>query len=272
MNVAISAFFLLLLYLPGALFVYAYAYVPGASTDEIPITSPTLTARGVLALIIAGALHASWIPLANVVGHFFDTRSDLSAVLFLLLGNYQNATQTSHAIQAIVAWPYCVFSYFLSLYIAAFILGRAAHRFVATSGIDTILPSLIVKREPWFELFEGTHLGNDISPDAVYVACAAEVAGTAYLYVGFLERYEYASKGELSMLVLSNTYRRRLDKDREQGDAIVELSQDSRFYPIDGQFFILRADELTNINVKYVVLNPVQQNSAASLDQGAAPQ
>ncbi len=56
------------------------------------------------------------------------------------------------------------------------------------------------------------------------------------------------------MKVLSNAARRPLERDRQDGAEPSAVYDATRFYPIEGNYFVLRASEFTTLNIKFLVL------------------
>ncbi len=66
------------------------------------------------------------------------------------------------------------------------------------------------------------------------------------------------SKGDLDRILLRSTHRRKLENDREPGQTrnkeYLGYKDDPRYYDIEGQFFVIRYQELTSVNIEYVFL------------------
>src|SRR5438445_5014581 len=105
---------------------------------------------------------------------------------------------------------------------------------------------------PWYYLFSGIDVTGE-DPDGVVISTIVSLKECSYLYTGLLEDYELTESGELDRLILSNAARRRLADDRKAlGDS--PLNNHDRFYPIEGDRFVLRASECTTLNIKFLVL------------------
>lgn len=273
MNLAFQALLLLLLYLPGAIAVYVY-FRGQYGFAELPVISPSVTARTTLALVVAGALHAIWVPMSNLLASFFwDLRVDLATVTFLIIGKYDDQAQFRHAIQSITIAPYLVFFYFVTIYAVAIALGDGFRRWVIAKSWDARHPILRFT-DLWFYLFSGKVLDfaraeevsvangqdNESSPDepgfatealsGTWISGVMEIAGKAYLYTGILEGYWYDRNGALDAIWLSNVYRRDLSDDRDEPDTAMTV--DDRYYPVDGDYFVMKFSDLKNVNIKYI--------------------
>lgn len=276
MNLAFQALLLLLLYLPGAIAVYVY-FRGQYGYAELPVISPSVTARTALALVVAGALHAIWVPLSNAISSsFWGLRVDLAAVTFLIIGKYDDQAQFRHAIETITNAPYLVFFYFVTIYALAVAFGDGFRRWVIANSWDARYPILRFT-DRWFYLFSGKVLdfasvdegnanedkgGEGIEPSAdqppitteelsgTWISGVMEIAGKAYLYTGILEGYWYDRAGALESIWLSNVFRRDLSQDRDEPDAAAVV--DDRYYPVDGDYFVMKFSDLKNVNIKYI--------------------
>ncbi|RJG11682.1 hypothetical protein [Massilia cavernae] len=106
---------------------------------------------------------------------------------------------------------------------------------------------------PWYYLLTGADFSNDDKPDLIVVSAIVEVAKEGILYVGFLDDFYFDSEGQLDRLILQEVSRRPITLDKpavESGDA----EDVQRFYPIDGDNFVLRYSEAITLNVQYVKL------------------
>jgi len=79
------------------------------------------------------------------------------------------------------------------------------------------------------------------------------VSGKAYLYTGILEEFFVNAEGKLDRVVLQEVMRRPIAADKNAPEA--EAGAPSpRFYPIDGDYFVLRYSEAITLNIEYVKL------------------
>lgn len=80
------------------------------------------------------------------------------------------------------------------------------------------------------------------------ISAVVSVGGTAHLYVGYLEKWHVDRDGKLDRLVISKTMRRAFSSDKP---AEGEADAMGRFYRVDGDFFVLRYDQISTLNVSY---------------------
>lgn len=85
----------------------------------------------------------------------------------------------------------------------------------------------------------------------------ADVGKGAVLYRGTLEEwFVNPDDGQLDRIVLSAASRRPFDRDKVDAQDEAE-----RFYPIDGDYFVLRYEHMLSVNVQYIRI--VEQDDAA---------
>ncbi|WP_175947043.1 hypothetical protein [Burkholderia pyrrocinia] len=115
---------------------------------------------------------------------------------------------------------------------------------------------------PWHYLFSGVDV-VDFTPDAVVVAALVPLKESTYVFTGLLRDYELTDKGELDRIVISQAARRRLEDDRKTDNGTSRLSPENfdRFYWIEGDTLVLRASEFTTLNIKFLVLEPLNEAS-----------
>jgi hypothetical protein len=100
-------------------------------------------------------------------------------------------------------------------------------------------------------------------PNGVAIGAVVSLGGIAYLYTGVLVEYFLDDQGQLNRLVLASAARRPLSEDavEESEESLAEgssraLPGDERFYPIEGDYFVLRYSEVLTLNVRYLDLSP----------------
>lgn len=169
------------------------------------------------------------------------------------------------AVAAISAQFGDVSKYFLSLLISSFLIPGLIRDVVSRCRLDIhenpLSRMLRFNGAPWYYLLSGADFSKSNEPDMVSVSAIVDVAGEAFLYVGILEDYFVDQEGGLDRFILSEVSRRPIAKDKipEQLD-----DKDQRFYPIDGDYFVLRYSEAITMNVQYIKLE--EQGKGASVD------
>ncbi len=104
-----------------------------------------------VALLIAPLIHLA----LNAFLHLFKAPApDLRAVFVLLSGQFDDATQFTNTIEALVGWPWHVTAYFLAASLLGLVLGWAAQRFVRSSRLDRTFSAFRFASD-WHYLFKG---------------------------------------------------------------------------------------------------------------------
>jgi hypothetical protein len=72
-----------------------------------------------------------------------------------------------------------------------------------------------------------------------------------YLYAGLLDGYEVNEDGQLDRILLIQAQRRKLANDRQYDK---DVDDNTRFYPIAGDAFVLCYNKIKTLNLTYVSL------------------
>lgn len=118
---------------------------------------------------------------------------------------------------------------------------------------------------PWYYLFKG-YDWEDGKPSAVRIAATVEMGGKCFLYVGILEKFFLTTEGNIDRLVITNAMRRKIKKDKDPKETDKDKDQKEtnkgdntdllkRFYPIDGDYFVLKYSEVKNLNVQFLKID-----------------
>ena len=105
---------------------------------------------------------------------------------------------------------------------------------------------------PWYYLLTGADFIKGSEPDLISISAIVNIAGQPYLYNGVLDDFYVNADGELDRLILEMVTRRPLSSDKSTAPA--ETENTTRFYPIDGDYFVLRYSEAITINIQYIKL------------------
>ena len=247
MNVALPAIVLFFILLPGFAFRSRFKRVERTSLDYSPFGQ--VVTEGIA---WAGVLHAAWLAAAYI---FLDQRLQTEALVGLL-GSDPNAQAV--ALRHLRATDHWVALYFGSMYASALVAGGGARAAITRFNLDRadnpIAPLLRFSQAPWYYLLTASDLPEDEQPDLILASAIVEVGKDAYLYHGVVEHYYVTDDGQLDRLVLSEASRRPISADKETPDQ----SRGDRFYPIDGDFFVLRFSEAVTLNIQYVRLQEIE--------------
>lgn len=203
MSLALPAALLLLLVLPGYIFVYTYKGRLRPQNDAL-VSNASMTASWIIGLLGAIVAHALWVPLCNCLlrrtGQ--SLRVDMNSVAYLLAGEYKEGFHS--AASALTNYPYQVMGYFASLYVVAAALGALSHYLVRTGRWDRRFRSLRFNNK-WYYLFS-----PDVPITGVVVTVTCQHKDQTSLYTGVLESYDFTADGQLELLVLISAARAQL--------------------------------------------------------------
>jgi hypothetical protein len=76
-----------------------------------------------------------------------------------------------------------------------------------------------------------------------------------YVYKGVVTDFFYDREGHLDRVYLIVAARRKLADDRK-GEAIGSAESEARYYPIEGDYLVLRYSEMSTINIDYFFVVP----------------
>lgn len=245
MDIAFSFILLFLLLGPGFVFRAYSQRHEVRRAENISVSRATLTA-----FFVACILNGFVMLMASAGG--YDIRS--GDVLALLVANDQN---TLHCLQQqLNTAPVPFLTYFMLTWCIALISAKgwycALHRF-GWEHVSSCLQPLARGHAPWFYLLHGYDYPEAKDIEGAYVAATVDMAGVTYLYEGLLLDFQLGEDGALDRLVLIEAERRLLTADR-----IGTSADDDRFYDISGHYFILKYDQITTLNVSYLVGVPDQ--------------
>ena len=261
MNVAFSALLVFLLLLPGFLFRTYFKRAEKVVLDIKPFGQAAIDA-----FLTAIVLDVFWYWLTVLAT---GARADFEALLTLVAG--EKSSQLEDAIAELASDPWRPGLYFGSLYAfaiaAAFLLRHAVTRW-RLDRRGAPLANFLRFDTPWYYLFTGYDRPN--APNGVAIGAVVSLGGTAYLYTGVLVEYFLDDQGQLNRLVLTSAARRPLAEDAAEAeetgpDDWIEIERrlgeeaplrEERFYPIEGDYFVLRYSEVLTLNVRYLDLSP----------------
>jgi len=242
-NIALPAIIIFSLVLPGFIVRTNIRRASKTSLDFSPFGKMVATS-----LMWAAVLHIIWIAMTQILtGNKFDPE-----ILMGLLSSEKSLQASS--IHRISAQFEDIALYFITLYIACLILPKAVRFFVDKYSLDGLHSrwSWIFRFDDadWFYLFSGVDFKKHEKPDFISISAVVEVGKESYIYKGALDDYFTDSDGNLTRIVLSGASRRKLEQDRcSEGD---QSEADPRFYEINGDYFVLKYDEISSLNVHYI--------------------
>lgn len=240
MNIALPALLIFLVFLPGFIFRSRYRRVERTSLDYSPFGEAV--ASGV---VFAAGLHAIWL----LISYWLFGRTLDLGVLLVLTG--ADAGAQREAVAAVRGDQWWILSYFVTIVALPYALAPAVRWLM--EKLSEVIPNhrlgrLFQFNAPWYNLLYARSKRADI----VVIAAVVDVAGSPYLYMGTLVQFFVTPDGNLDRLVLENVSRRPLSRDKTVGNGAVS-DNESRFYPIDGDYFVLRYSEAITLNVHYLL-------------------
>lgn len=142
--------------------------------------------------------------------------------------------------------------YLIGIWLGAACVASVWREFASSVGLERPgrwLSGVFRGDAPWFYLLTGADHPSEV--DGTFIAATVGMEGDVFLYQGLLANFELAADGKLDRLVLTQTSRRLLSNDR--GADLIENGQ--RFYAISGDQFVLNYDQVSTLNISYLVLN-----------------
>lgn len=256
MNIALGALILFLLLLPGIVLRIAYLDGPfskrniqSSIVDELILSlTPALVLQG------GGFLFAE---------HCLDLDINLEAIYQLIVGSTVKDYRPDFSL--IEGSIIRLVPYTLILSTIAVALGKFFRWFVKLTRFDIRFPSLRFYNE-WYYLFSGRikdfpkYEGSSKGiTDYPFLNVVVEYKEGTYIYRGILEHF-ILSKDGLDRIYLSNVYRRKLEGDKTPSPKPETLDQDSRYYFIPGEFFVIPFNQIKNLNVEYFRIEKVDKS------------
>ncbi|MGF6537280.1 DUF6338 family protein [Paraburkholderia youngii] len=250
MNVAFPAVFLFLVVLPGFLFRQFFQRNEVRTFDHTPFSSVVLKA------LLCAAFFNAVVALGV---HAFGYEIELGDVIRLLVGGASALSDLNGRLAWLNAHPEAGAGYFAltsAVAFAAALVWRAAVQGWELDRVGNPFARFARGDAPWYYLFSGLDHPKEDAIDGATVAAVVEFKEGPYLYTGVLDSYEVSADGQLDRLFLVQAQRRELGKDREYDSENNKYVEDkTRFYPIAGDVFVLRYEEIKTLNVTYFSLD-----------------
>lgn len=248
MNIALGALILFILLFPGIILRISYLNGPYSKRNIQSSLVDELVASIIPALFIqsGGFLFCEYFLTYNI---------SLEPVYQLIIGSNVKDYRPDFAfIEGSIVY---FVSYNVSLLIFSLLLGKFARWVVKKLMLDVRFPSLRYNNE-WYYLFSGRIMDFDNHPGSSegiaeypFINVVIETKEASYIYRGFLQHY-ILSKDGLDRIYMSSVYRRKMSEDKpEEEHQTSDLEQDSRYYFIPGEFFVIPGNQIKTLNVEY---------------------
>lgn len=266
MSIALPAFVITLLVLPGILASFYYRKGPGRSPlrlgtiqDEIGLGLLWAIPINIVAFVLANAL-----PFDNV---------NLESIFWVLTGYQETGPRLERHIESFTEYPLHILFYLLFVNAFGVLAGKGLHLAVRYYYLDIKYPFMRFQNE-WHYLFSGEARffdaeSKEISRAAVrqgldeiefvFVTMVLEQGREVYLYRGVLSEYYFNKGGHLDKIIIEAPQRRLISNDDANGEFIGE----ERFYKIVGKFFAIKYNVVKNLNIYYYTFdreNDLDQN------------
>lgn len=258
MNIAFPALLLVILVLPGILFYYSYRKGTWRSPVSLDAIQNEL-AKGIFFALVIHLVTLLYIESCLEIGVSYYA-------IFNIITSYKIDDLT---LSSVSNYPYRILLYFLSTNVIAYLAGLGLHKFVRWLKLDLRYDNLRFDNE-WYYLFSGearvfrrdekNRKINviwkllEIEIDHVVLTAVVEQGGKNYLYWGILSEFYFNSVGKLDKLVLNLPQRRLLSNDDETTSGGLNPIKDVRFYSIVSDYFVLRSENIKNLNIEYHII------------------
>ena len=248
MNIAFPAFFILILIIPGFIFLNAYEKVENTTIEKKPFDVSSSLAF-FYSLLIHTLLNLLVEPISGLV-----VKYDLC--IKLLVGAKSITESELVLLSEYINW---VIAYFSASFILAFLFGKVFQWLMLQ--LNPYKSSRFAFDTPWYYELKGK-LSETENAQFIKVSCLVDSSGGSFLYYGLLVDFYLDKDGQLNRIVLANASRRCINKDEvtdgEQtttGAGAQQPGAQDRFYRIKGKRLILKYDDIKNINTEYYYIN-----------------
>ncbi len=224
--------------------------------------------------VIAGILHIIWVCMWTRLKGKVDYQSAIALLVAPSNGLLAEAIKsTSENAGEVVI-------YFSTLILVSYLLGVICHWIIRKRGLDHRF-KVFRFDNPWFYCLSGEFIsplpperwfqwrpiwwtsGEKRQADVVQVSAVVKQGGNLYIYTGRLVDYEFNRKGELDRIVLSETSRRELSKDKNPKTVMANGSNESsRFYPIESLYFVISYLDICTLNITYHIWESQETESS----------
>jgi hypothetical protein len=257
MNFALPALVVFFVLLPGFIFRSLLRRAERTSLDYSPFGQVVSEA-----VVWSCVLHAFWLVGAE---QLFGRELQADVLMRLLAAD--GVGQSRAAEIAAGQWRW-IAGYFLSLLGFSLVAPRAVRWVVKALRWDRLHHPLSgvfrLRDAPWYYVLTGADFAKEDKPDLIAISAVVDVAGEPTLYYGLLDEFFVDQDGVLDRLVMQQVMRRPLTSDKPGSTPLADDASVSpptngsssldRFYPIDGDCFVLRYSEAITLNIEYIKL------------------
>jgi len=246
LNFAFQAFLLLLIYLPGAIFVLA---ATGKIRDngEIPVISGSMTGHAIAAVLASALLHTGWLLAINAWQWLGGCACQPAHREFFALLTLNNATAPYLAAESAIGGAlWFVAVYFISIFALPLAAGLALNVWIDRRELD-VRHRFLRFKPPWHYILTGENRTNQ-GGRTVVVDLLVQVGESPVLYSGILSYFSFDEKTKApDALVLASAFRGVVPD-------FAGTAEPEFLTPIPGDTFAVKFSEIKNINIQYVDL------------------
>ncbi|HDU6303690.1 TPA: hypothetical protein RFY31_003402 [Klebsiella aerogenes] len=225
MNIAFPAFFILLLILPGFLFINRYE-----KKENLSLESKGIDATSAQAVLVAIFLHGIMLVISNSFGKAINF-----TIISKLLTNDKLSIVELEKITTNIPW---VLSYFSTIFILAYLSAITLQWIMFTT--NPTKESKFAFNLPWYYELKGKVNKADRA-DVIRLTCMVVAGKDTYLYKGYLEDFYLNSDGTLDRIFISDVSRRFLKNNSHNNDPI----------KINITRMMIKYEEICNLTIDY---------------------
>jgi len=242
LNLALPALAIILGLLPGIVFFHGYF------SGRFPKQLAAISGVSELGLYVMLAVPLDALGIA--VTSLFNITLDYGLAARLILGQVTVATDLATRVHN--SWALTTLTYSAVL-LGSFLAGNVLRKIVWTFRVDVKVSLLRMKHE-WYYVLQGRlpALPREVVP---FTDVLMEHAGSLQRYQGIVSSFEVNREGGISQLILREAH-------KGQG-----LGVRSRWKRIPGDRFIIMGSAIRSINMRYIVIQPVQPTDGPAARQ-----
>lgn len=241
MNIALPALALLSLLLSGYIFLSALDRAENTTLERKPFEASSAGA-----IFVSLVLNLLYVYAVNC---YYPI--DFNLWFKIISGSKLESAD----LKSLVDNGHRIIVFFIFNYAISFCLGKIVQKILFECNPYKSSP--LAFDTPWYYELKGK-LSDEKDAQIIKLSCLQDLKNASYLYYGILEDFYLDKNGQLDRIVLSDVYRRKLDADKQSTDTREDDSPDTlRFYQVDGDRFILKYQQLANINIEYLYVTEI---------------
>lgn len=253
MNIALPALLILCFLLSGYIYISALDRAENTTLDRKPFEASS--AGAVFTALLYNSIFIFMVNLFIPV--------DFNLCVKIITGTKLD----DRDVITITSSVHNIAAFFITNYALAHILGKISQRILF--NCNPYKSSSLAFDTPWYYELKGK-LSTEKDAQIIKLSCLQDLKGGSYLYYGILEDFYLDKHGQLERIVLSDVSRRVIENDDVElisldaclNEAKNKSTPESRFYEVKGDRFILKYQNLSNINIEYLYLTEVTDEAS----------